>query len=85
MRLVNSDSSISSVPSSNLFSYSPNTGVSSSRNSATSVSSLYDDRKQADRSAVVQAFTDPAFAESMELMERTARACKVKRDNSGTY
>jgi hypothetical protein len=76
-----SDSSISSAPSSNPFSYPPNTAVSRSDNSATSVTSLYDDRKQADRSAVVQAFADPAVA---ELMGKAARACKMKRDNSGT-
>lgn len=56
--------------------YLPNTGVSRGGNSATSVTSLYDDRKQADRSAVMQALADPAVA---GLMERTARACKVKR------
>ncbi|PVH92532.1 hypothetical protein DM02DRAFT_619888 [Periconia macrospinosa] len=58
------------APSSNPSSYLPNTGVSRSGNSATSVTSLYDDRKQADRTALVQAFGDPAVA---ELMERAAR------------
>ncbi|PVH90166.1 hypothetical protein DM02DRAFT_665438 [Periconia macrospinosa] len=76
-----SDSSISSAPSSNPSSYAPNTGISRSGNSATTDSSLYDDRKRADRTALVQALRDPAVA---ELMEKAARACKVKRDNSGT-
>ncbi|PVH90501.1 hypothetical protein DM02DRAFT_437153 [Periconia macrospinosa] len=76
-----SDSRISSAPSSNRSSYPPNTGISRSVNSATTDSSLYDDRKQADRAAVMQALTDPTVA---KLMERAARACKVKRDNNGT-
>ncbi|PVH99084.1 hypothetical protein DM02DRAFT_656679 [Periconia macrospinosa] len=77
---MTSDSSISSASSSDPFSYRPNTGASRSSNSATSISPLYDDGNQADRTALVQALRDPAVA---ELMERAARACKVKRDNSG--
>jgi hypothetical protein len=80
--MMSSDSSILSSPSPTPSSYPSNTGVSRSGNSATSVSSLYDDRKQAHRSAVVQAFADPVVP---ELMEKAARACKVKRDNSGAY
>ncbi|PVH93686.1 hypothetical protein DM02DRAFT_216410 [Periconia macrospinosa] len=76
-----SNSSISSAPSSNSSSYPPNTGVSRSGNSATSVTSLYDDRKQANRSAVVQALADPA---AVELLERTAWACKVQRNRNNT-
>lgn len=56
-------------------------GVNRSGNSATSVTSLHDDRKQADRTALVQAFRDSAVA---ELMEKAARACKANRDNSDT-
>ncbi|PVH92415.1 hypothetical protein DM02DRAFT_662960 [Periconia macrospinosa] len=78
---MTSDSSISSAPSLNLFSYRPNTGASRSGNNTISNSSLYDDRKQADRTALVQAFGDPTVA---ELMGKAARACKMKRDNSGT-
>lgn len=77
---MSSDGSIISSPSPTQSSCPPNTGVSRSGNSATSVSSLYDDRKQADRSAVVQAFADPVG----ELMEKAARACKVKRNKGGT-
>lgn len=79
--IMASNSGISSAPSSNSSSYPSNTGVSRSGNSATSVRSLHDDRKQADRTALVQAFRDPVVG---ELMEKAARACQVSRNNSDT-
>lgn len=78
-----SDSSISSVPSLTPPSYSPNAGASRPSSSATSVSSSYDHRKQADGTAVMQALADPALAELVDLMERTATACQIKRDKNG--
>jgi hypothetical protein len=41
---------------------------------------LYDDRKQADRAAVVQAFADPVV---VELMEKMAQSCKERRRKGG--
>lgn len=78
-----SDSSISSVPSLTPPSYSPNAGASRPSSSATSVSSSYDHRKQADGTAVMQALADPALAELVDLIERIATACQMKRDKNG--
>ncbi|CAI6225596.1 unnamed protein product [Periconia digitata] len=66
---MSSDGSISLAASSDPSSYPPNTGTSRFGNSAASITSLYDDRKRAHKSAVVQALTDPALT---KLMERTA-------------
>lgn len=79
-----SDRNPSSVPSSTPSFYPPNTGASRSRNSTTSVLSLYDHEKQVGRAAVRQALADPALAEWMDLMKRAARVCQMRRTQNGT-